>query len=498
MRLKVVLSSFSNGKFAFMDKASTVLLVTPSTDDWSDVRSLLAEQYGYRVLQVRSPAEASTTFADIHVDLVIADEDEDGADGVGFLSGLRISHPEIIRVLALPERFPRVKKAISQASVYQYLRKPLDPDQIGLVVKRGLETRELARRHRMLAREFKLSSDALEFERPHPPIRNESLRFEKLVYVSEKMTELCDLARKAAKTDLPILIQGETGTGKELLARAIHYNSNRHTSPLMVQNCGGMPDELLHSELFGHKRGAFTGAVSDRLGLFRAADGGTVFLDEISEVSQTFQVSLLRFLQEGEVKPLGSDKTETCNVRVFAASNRPLKDLVAAGQFRQDLYFRLRGFEFEVPPLRERPDDIPALAEFFTAKHSAAIGRKILGISAKALEKLVAYEFPGNIRELENEIRRMLALARDGEYLTTQYMSPAILEASAHRHVEPAPHFLPEGETLKDQVESLERHLVREALARYRWNQSRVAEELGLSRVGLANKIKRYGLDERL
>jgi len=303
---------------------------------------------------------------------------------------------------------------------------------------------------------------------------------------------------KAAKTDLPILIQGETGTGKELLARAIHYSSDRHSSPLMMQNCGGVPDELLHSELFGHKRGAFTGAVSDRLGLFRAADGGTVFLDEISEVSKTFQVSLLRFLQEGEVKPLGSDKTQTCDVRVLAASNRPLKALVASGQFRQDLYFRLRGFEFEVPPLRERPEDIPALAEFFTAKHSTSVGRKILGISAKALEKLEAYDFPGNIRELENEVRRMLALAKDGEYLTTQNMSPGILEASARRPPPAPPRFTPEGETLKDRVESLERHLVRDALARNRWNQSRVAEELGLSRVGLANKIKRYGLDEQV
>ncbi len=194
------------------------------------------------------------------------------------------------------------------------------------MVKRGLEARELAKRHRLLAREFKLSSDLTEFERPILPMRNESLRFEKLVYVSEKMTEMCDLARKAAKTDLPILIQGETGTGKELLARAVHFNSYRHASPLMIQNCGGMPDELLHSELFGHKRGAFTGAISDRLGLFRAADGGTVFLDEISDVSKTFQVSLLRFLQEGEVKPLGSDKTQTCDVRVLAASNRPLED----------------------------------------------------------------------------------------------------------------------------------------------------------------------------
>lgn len=490
----LVISKFTKSKLAFMDRASTVLLVTANADDWSSVTALLTKQYGYRVLQAASAPDARLTLADAHVDLVIADE----ADGIGLLSSLRISHPEIIRVLALPSHYGSVQKAISQASVYQFLRKPLDPDQAGLVVKRGLETRELARRHRLLAREFKLSSHSLELDRPHLPMPRESLRFEKLVYVSEKMTELCGLARQSAKTELPILIQGETGTGKELLARAIHYNSHRHNSPLMVQNCGGMPDELLHSELFGHKRGAFTGAISDRLGLFRAADGGTVFLDEISEVSKTFQVSLLRFLQDGEVKPLGSDKTETCNVRILAASNRPLKDLVTTGEFRQDLYFRLRGFEFEVPPLRERPDDIPALAEFFTAKHSTAIGRKILGISAKALEKLINYDFPGNIRELENEIRRMLALAKDGEYLTTQYMSPAIVETVIRPSPVAAQQFLPEGETLKDRVESLERHLVREALARYRWNQSRVAEELGLSRVGLANKIKRYGLDEQL
>ena len=235
----------------------------------------------------------------------------------------------------------------------------------------------------------------------------------------------------------------------------------------MVQNCGGMPDELLQSELFGHKRGAYTGAISDRLGLFRAADGGTVFLDEISEVSPSFQVSLLRFLQEGEVKPLGSDKTETCNVRIVCASNCSLKALASAGKFRQDLYFRLRGFELEVPPLRERPDDIPALAEFFAAKHRDAIGRKVLAISAGALDKLTAYEFPGNVRELENEIRRMVALAKDGDYLTTEFMSPIIL-AAMPRAPRRTNGFTPEGNTLKEKVESLEKQLVGEVLLRHR------------------------------
>ena len=475
-----------------MEQAGTVLAVTSNVGAWSAPLGVLSDQHDYRVLLARSPVEAVEALSNAHVDLIIA---EDGREGLNFLSGLRISHPDIIRILVVDANSQLSRQAVSPAAIYQFVREPLDAEQIGLLVKRALETRELARRHRLLSREFKFSGDSiLSNGRNTIALRAESQRFENLVYVSEKMSELCELARKAAKTELPILIQGETGTGKELLARAIHYNSARRSSPLMVQNCGGVPDELLQSELFGHKRGAFTGAISDRLGLFRAADGGTVFLDEISEVSPSFQVSLLRFLQEGEVKPFGSDRTETCNVRIIAASNKPLSGLVAAGKFRQDLYFRLRGFEFEVPPLRDRPDDIPALAEFLAAKHSDAIGRKTLGISASALEKLVAFEFPGNVRELENEIRRMVALTKDGEYLTTQTMSPAVL-AAAPRKLANNNRFAPEGATLKDQVESLEKHIVAEALARHRWNQSRAADELGLSRVGLANKIRRYGLD---
>ncbi len=478
-----------------MTPLGTVLIVSQVGEEWSAIAGMLADDHGYRILAAHSYADAMVALSDAHVDLAIAESDGSGA-GLSFLAGLRTSHPDIIRVLALDANAAISASAILLSAIYQLVRKPLDAEQIVLVVKRGLETRELARRHRLLSREFKLPADSI-FPRDHHGLglRAESQRFEKLVFVSEKMAQLCDLARKAARTELPILIQGETGTGKELLARAIHYNSSRRASPLMVQNCGGMPDELLQSELFGHKRGAFTGAISDRLGLFRAADGGTVFLDEISDVSASFQVSLLRFLQGGEVKPLGADKTEICNVRIIAAANRSLHGLVTAGQYRQDLFFRLRGFELEVPPLRERPDDIPALAEFFAAKHSDAIGRKILGISAGVFDKLAGFDFPGNVRELENEVRRMVALARDGEYLTTQDMSPALLAAAPHKTWAPNG-FAPIGATLKDKVESLEKHVVNEALLRHRWNQSRAANELGLSRVGLANKIKRYGLGE--
>src|SRR5579863_1963162 len=362
-----------------MDSLGTVLIASCLGVDWSMTEEGLAEGYGYRVLVVRSAAEARAALRDAHVDVVIA-EDCASIGGCSFLGELRVTHPDIVRVLVLDAACALAAKSMAALSVYQFVRKPIDAQQICLIVERGLEARELARRHRLLAREFKVPANShwlggRHVEALHP----QSRRFEKMVFVSEKLSALCDLARKAAATELPTLIQGETGTGKELLARAVHYNSSRRNSPLMVQNCGGMSDDLLQSELFGHMRGAFTGAISDRLGLFRAADGGTVFLDEISEVSPAFQISLLRFLQEGEVKPLGSDKTISCDVRIIVAANRSLKSLVAAGRYRQDLYYRLRGFEFEVPPLRDRPEDIPVLAEFFAEKHSDAIGKKILG-----------------------------------------------------------------------------------------------------------------------
>ncbi|KUM27262.1 Fis family transcriptional regulator [Mesorhizobium loti] len=480
-----------------MDHSGTVVIVARPGSDWSDSLEVLSERYAYRVLLVGTPAEALTAMSSIHVDLAVAEDRQEETVGLDFLTRLRVSHPEIMRVYVTPAPSSVSYQALAKAAIYQFLLTPLDPAQLGLVVERALEARELHRRHRILSREFKISGALMFGERREPVFRPESHQFEKLVYASEKMAEMCDVAKQAAATELPILIQGETGTGKELLARAIHYNSPRRASPLLVQNCGGMPDELLQSELFGHKRGAFTGAISDRLGLFRAADGGTVFLDEISDVSPSFQVSLLRFLQEGEVKPLGADKVIHCNVRIIAASNKPLQDLVAQGKFRQDLYFRLKGFEFEVPPLRDRPDDIGPLAEFFAAKHADAMGRKVLGITANTLEKLALCSFPGNVRELENEIRRMVALTNDGEYITTRNMAPSLLAAaSARRQGDGLRGFVPEGITLKDQVESLEKQIVGRALIRNHWNQSRTAAELGLSRVGLANKIKRYNLNE--
>jgi len=479
---------------SYMMEVSTVLLAIEDEAEWEGVKAVLTVELGYRVIIAHSVKKALELIKDAYIDLVISEAHLENKEAFEILRQCRVSCPQAMRILVKDEDVVTNHEAAELAAIYQFIRKPLDEEQVGLVVKRALEARELARRHRIISRELKLTDDSPLFDyKPIGQIAGESRIFEKLVYVSEAMAELCSLAKQAAKTDLPILIQGDTGTGKELLARAIHFNSNRTQSPLLTQNCGGMSDELLQSELFGHKHGAFTGAISDRLGLFAAADGGTVFLDEISEVSKSFQVSLLRFLQEGEVKPLGSDHAKLCDVRIIAASNRRLDRLVENGEFRQDLYFRLKGFELNVCPLRDRTDDIAVLAEFFTRKYSESMDVKLLGISNDVLEQLVNYQFPGNVRELENEVRRMVALSKDGEYLTARHLSPEIIAAVAKKPPEKLKGaFVPDGETLKEKVESLEKMLVADSLSRHRWNQSEVARELGLSRVGLANKIKRY------
>jgi len=476
-----------------MDHQSTILLCGFDAAGTDSLRSHLEQHY--RVLVAETEEATKTLLKEEPCDLIVCHHNRATVDAVRLLQGLRVSHPGVIRILGGDLSQTELVAAINDAAVYQFFTDPWMPEEMELMVRRALETRELAYRHRHLNRELKIAEDVLEkHKRFFETQVDETSRFDKLVYCSPNMAEVCNAARKASKTALPVLIQGETGTGKELLARAIHYNSDRKDQPLMVQNCGGMSDELLLSELFGHKRGAFTGAVSDRLGLFPAADGGTVFLDEISEVSPAFQVALLRFLQEGEVKPIGSDKTITCDVRVIAACNTPLHDLVKENEYRRDLYYRLNGFPITIPPLRQRQDDIPLLAEFLAYRYGESIGRRILGISPEVNEKFKLHDWPGNVRELDNEVKRMVALAENGEYLGVANLAPHIKElVPASAGCASCDEL--EGDTLKEKIEFIESRLVEDALQRHRWNQSRAAADLGLSRVGLANKIKRYGLN---
>ena len=475
----------------------TILVV--SADTATRASLVACFEADYRVRTTLSGRDALSMQDTEEVDLVLSEQGLADMSGVEFLHEMRVSHPETIRILTTgPLSHDELVRSINEAAVYQIVPTPWNPDHLRLLVKRALESRELARRHRYLSRELKFADSVLRRQNDRMTrMLSDSYEFDKMVFASDSMAAVCNLARKAAATDMPVLIQGETGTGKELMARAVHFFSQRKGFPFLAQNCGSLPDDLLQSELFGHKRGAFTGAFSDRLGLFPAADGGTVFLDEISDVSPAFQVSLLRFLQEGEVKPLGTHVTRRCNVRIIAASNQNLKELVEQKKFRRDLYYRLRGFELNIPPLRERVEDIAVLADHAAHKYAESLHKKIAGISADVLKRLKVYSFPGNVRELENEVRRMVALAGDGEFLSAELMSPEFARLIP-REARPAdPAYLKQQGSLKDKVEALETHLVAQSLLANRWNHSRAARELGLSRVGLANKIKRYGLDRK-
>jgi len=474
------------------DGLSTVLIC-----GYSDVDSLKHAEYlgmHYSINVCNEIEEAMQLLDDNPVDLILAHHQNKFFNAIEFLKKSRISHPNTVRMLAGKLSKDEMHLAINDAAIYQFLSPSWPVEQVELHVKRAMENRELSYRHRHLSRELKIAEDVLKkYDEKIDKTIEDGHQFEKLVYCSRSMATLCNMAKKASKTNLPIIIQGATGTGKELMAKAIHSNGDRSDRPLLVHNCGGMTDELLHSELFGHVKGAYTGAVGDRLGLLPAADGGTVFLDEIADVSRNFQVSLLRFLQEGEIKPLGSDKIIHCDVRVIAASNRPLEDLIESGEFREDLFYRLNGFQLNIPPLKTRIDDIELLTEYLAKRYAQSINRKILGVAPEVIEKFQLHNWPGNVRELENEIKRMVAITDNGNFVNTESISLHIGELKAIPKISDEAVTL-DGLTLKQKVESLEEKIISRTLQQFRWNQSKTAKELGLSRMGLSNKIKRYKL----
>jgi two-component system response regulator HupR/HoxA len=306
-------------------------------------------------------------------------------------------------------------------------------------------------------------------------------------------------------SELPVLIQGGSGTGKELIARAIHFNGPRASKAFVTENCAALPDTLLESELFGHARGAFTGAHRRKTGLLEQADGGTLFLDEIGDMSVEMQKKLLRVLQEGEFRPVGSDSRIQVNVRLLAASNRDLEDLVREGSFREDLFYRVHVLTVNLPDLRERRDDVPLLAEHLLARAAREAGKPAPTLAAETLAALLAYDWPGNVRELENEMRRLVVLA--GEHALPEHLSTAIVERrSLHGPVRPSqsPSGTPSepgasesgggAADIRAAVADLERRSIEAALARARGNKSRAAADLGISRFALQRKLDKYGL----
>jgi Nif-specific regulatory protein len=326
-------------------------------------------------------------------------------------------------------------------------------------------------------------------------------RFTEIVGTGPAMAEVFRLMESAAASPISVLVEGETGTGKEIVARGIHRESERAGGPFLAVNCAALPETLLESELFGYRRGAFTGAAQDKPGLFEAARGGTLFLDEVGEMAAAMQVKLLRVLQEGEVFPVGDTQPRKIDVRVISATNRNLEAEVAAGRFRDDLYYRLAAFPIRLPPLRERAEDIPLLVDRALAEASRRHRKRIRGVEPTALTALVAWEWPGNVREVRNEVERAVALARDGESIALEHLSTRIREAVPGEAASAVAARVVAGEaatrrpgTLRHGRESFEARYIETTLRQYGGNVTRAARALGMSRVALYKKLDRYGL----
>ncbi len=317
-------------------------------------------------------------------------------------------------------------------------------------------------------------------------------RYDDLVGKSEPMRVLQRLLDKVIDSDSTVLVQGENGTGKELIARAIHFNSIRATHRFMVQNCSAFNDNLLDSELFGHKKGAFTGAIADKQGLFELADRGTFFLDEIGDMSPALQVKVLRVVQEGTFTAVGDTESRHVDVRLIAATHRDLRLMVDRGEFREDLFYRVNVINLVVPPLRERREDVPLLIEHFLTRAARTRRGRRPRLARACLDRLAAHDWPGNVRELENEIERLVVLAGDARVIGEELLSPRLLDRA------PAPGVPTSTRRLGEARANAERDLIADALARNRWNKTRAAAELGISRRNLIRKVERYNLEPRL
>jgi two-component system response regulator AtoC len=458
---------------------STVLLV----DDEPGVLYTLSEvlkERGHAITGARTGAEALSRLDD--ADVVVTDLSMPGMNGLELMGQIAARDPQLPVILLTAHGSERVAVAAMKQGAYDYLTKPFDIDEVALVIARALEARRLRVDNRRLAAEQTLGR--------------------RIVGNSRPMRRLLEATSRVASRNVTVLVRGETGTGKEFVAELLHAQSPRAAKPLVRFNCAALPPELADAELFGHMKGAFTGANANRQGYFSLAHGGTLILDEIGELPPGVQAKLLRALQEGEIQPVGSGRIDKVDVRVVAATNRDLAADVKAGTFREDLYYRLAVVELVVPPLRERRDDIPALAEEFARRYGEKFGLGPVSLEPALIDALSAADWPGNVRQLENTIARLAALSTGGTITLADFHASgdhasggaAPLPAPPATDADdPAPDAR-NGPSLKEQVEAFERGLVARALDGTRGNQSEAARRLGVSRVTLIDKMKKYGL----
>lgn len=447
------------------------ILVVDDDASLRRVTQVQLEDEGYAVMVAANGEEAKGILARKPQDLVITDLSMPGISGVDLLKHIRSDYPDT--VVLLITAFGSVETAVEamKAGAYDYITKPVNPDSLRLVVTRALE-------HLTLREEVQSLRRALD-QRPG---------FQNIIGRSDALGYALDMASRAAQSDVTVLIHGETGTGKELVARGIHCGSNRKGRPFVTINCGAIPKDLLESELFGHIKGAFTGAATHRKGKIESAEGGTLFLDEIGELPLELQVKLLRLIQEHEIEKVGETGRTKVDVRIIAATHRNLLAMVADGSFREDLYYRLNVVPIELPPLRERAEDIPELLEHFFEIARDKQGRPNLRLPIALLPYFSGYRWPGNIRELENVIERLVVLA-SGDEIRLDDLPEAL------RKQRPALDTLQmELPAQGISLETVEKELIAQALNRFHGNQTQAARYLDLSRKTLIYRMEKYGL----
>jgi DNA-binding NtrC family response regulator len=443
----------------------------------------ILEEEGYEVEAALSGKEAFEKMKANSFDIVITDLKMPGIDGMEVLRTFRKEYPDSIIIMITG--FSTVETAVEamKLGAFDYIPKPFTPDEVSIVVKKAIEKKSLMAENIYLRQELQ-----------------EKYGFHNIVGKSKKMQEIYRIIAKVATTDSTVLIYGQSGTGKELIARAIHFNSPRREKQFVTVDCAVLSENLLESELFGHIRGSFTGAVATKPGLFEVADGGTVFLDEVGNISLSIQAKLLRVLQEREFTPVGGTKAKKVDIRLIAATNKELEKMIREETFREDLYYRLNIVPIYLPALRERQEDIPVLAVHFLKKYAEEMGKKIKGFTPEAMEKLMRYPWPGNVRELENVIERTVVMIDDEMVRVEHLFLPGQQEKEILENQ--IPMTSDELKEIKKQVrekavEEIERAFVLNALERHQWNVTRAAEEVGMLRPNFQALMRKYNFRAR-